>query len=73
MTGVSTDIGTSFVRPGGRVGDVLHAKAVLTGMGAFGFYLPGLRLRKRTRGRETIGLYPGGLYEPCWRTCGLWM
>ncbi|EEB95663.1 hypothetical protein MPER_05328 [Moniliophthora perniciosa FA553] len=33
MTGVSTDIGTSFVRPAGRVGDILHAKAVLTGMG----------------------------------------
>lgn len=37
MTGVSTDIGTSFVRPAGRVGDTLHAKAVLTGMG--GCYL----------------------------------
>jgi acyl-coenzyme A thioesterase 13 len=33
MTGVSTDIGTSFVRPAGRVGDTLHAKAILTGMG----------------------------------------
>ncbi|KDR82816.1 hypothetical protein GALMADRAFT_220815 [Galerina marginata CBS 339.88] len=33
MTGVSTDIGTSFVRPAGRVGEVLHAKAMLTGMG----------------------------------------
>ncbi|KAF5385677.1 hypothetical protein D9757_005517 [Collybiopsis confluens] len=33
MTGVSTDIGTSFVRPAGRPGDVLHAKAVLTGIG----------------------------------------
>ncbi|KAF8645269.1 hypothetical protein AX16_008093 [Volvariella volvacea WC 439] len=33
MTGVSTDIGTSFVRPAGRVGDILHAKATLTGMG----------------------------------------
>lgn len=33
MTGVSTDVGTSFVRPAGRVGDTLHAKAVLTGMG----------------------------------------
>ena len=33
MTGVSTDIGTSFVRPAGRVGDTLHAKAVLTEMG----------------------------------------
>jgi acyl-coenzyme A thioesterase 13 len=33
MTGVSTNIGTSFVRSGGKVGDILHAKAVLTGMG----------------------------------------
>jgi acyl-coenzyme A thioesterase 13 len=33
MTGVSTDIGTSFVRPAGRVGDILHAKTTLTGMG----------------------------------------
>ena len=33
MTGVSTDIGSSFVRPAGRVGDTLYAKAVLTAMG----------------------------------------
>lgn len=33
MTGVSTDIGASFVRPAGRVGDVVHAKAILTGIG----------------------------------------
>ena len=33
MTGVSTDIGTSFIRPAGRVGDVLYAKAVVTSMG----------------------------------------
>ncbi|KAL1743168.1 hypothetical protein HDZ31DRAFT_41586 [Schizophyllum fasciatum] len=33
MTGVSTDIGTSFVRPGGKIGDHLHAKAVCTGLG----------------------------------------
>ena len=33
MTGVSTDIGTSFVRPAGRVGDTLYAKATLTGIG----------------------------------------
>ncbi|KAH7878026.1 thioesterase thiol ester dehydrase-isomerase [Lentinula edodes] len=33
MTGVSTDIGTSFVRPAGRPGDVLHVKAVLTALG----------------------------------------
>jgi len=33
MTGVSTDIGTSFVRPCGRPGDILSAKATLVGMG----------------------------------------
>ena len=33
MTGVSVDIGTSFVKPGGKIGDVLTAKAVVTGMG----------------------------------------
>jgi len=33
MTGVSTDIGTSFVRPAGRVGDILYVRAVLTAMG----------------------------------------
>jgi len=33
MTGVSTDIETSFIRPAGRVGDVLYTKAVMTPMG----------------------------------------
>lgn len=33
MTGVSTDIGASFVRPAGRTGDILHARATLTAMG----------------------------------------
>lgn len=33
MTGVSTDIGASFIRPAGRVGDTLHAKASVTAMG----------------------------------------
>ncbi|KAF7298941.1 Glycosyltransferase family 57 protein [Mycena indigotica] len=33
MTGVSTDIGTSFVRPAGRPGDILHMKSELIGMG----------------------------------------
>lgn len=33
MTGVSVDIGTSFVKPAGCVGDELTAKATLTGMG----------------------------------------
>jgi acyl-coenzyme A thioesterase 13 len=33
MTGVSTDIGASFVRPAGRTGDTLHAQATITAMG----------------------------------------
>ncbi|KAH7919272.1 thioesterase thiol ester dehydrase-isomerase [Leucogyrophana mollusca] len=33
MTGVSTDIGASFVKPAGRTGDILHAKATLTAIG----------------------------------------
>ncbi|KAI0755040.1 Thioesterase/thiol ester dehydrase-isomerase [Daedaleopsis nitida] len=33
MTGVSVDIGTSFVKPAGRVGDELVMKAVITGIG----------------------------------------
>ena len=34
MTGVSTDIGTSFVRPAGVEGDTLLASATLISMGA---------------------------------------
>jgi acyl-coenzyme A thioesterase 13 len=33
MTGVSTDIGASFVKPAGKIGDVLHARGVLIAMG----------------------------------------
>ncbi|KAI0696001.1 Thioesterase/thiol ester dehydrase-isomerase [Cytidiella melzeri] len=33
MTGVSVDIGASFVKPGGKAGDVLTAKATVTGIG----------------------------------------
>ncbi len=33
MTGVSVDIGTSFVKPAGKTGDILRARATLTGMG----------------------------------------
>lgn len=33
MTGVSTDIGTSFIKPAGRVGDTLYGKALVTAMG----------------------------------------
>ncbi|KAF8583329.1 thioesterase thiol ester dehydrase-isomerase [Ramaria rubella] len=33
MTGVSTDIGTSFVRGAGTTGDILNVKAVVVGLG----------------------------------------
>ncbi|KAF5369462.1 hypothetical protein D9758_002732 [Tetrapyrgos nigripes] len=33
MTGVSTDIGTSFVKPAGRPGDILYMKTSLVGLG----------------------------------------
>ena len=33
LTGVSVDIGTSFVKPAGRVGDELTATAVITALG----------------------------------------
>lgn len=35
MTGVSTDISTSFVKPAGKPGDELRMVATLTAMGAF--------------------------------------
>lgn len=33
MTGVSTDVGTSFIKPAGSVGDTLYGNAVVTAMG----------------------------------------
>lgn len=39
MTGVSTDVSTSFVRPAGRVGDVLNATATITALGTYAFRL----------------------------------
>lgn len=39
LTGVSVDIGTSFVLPAGRLGDILCAKATLTGMGTTTFVI----------------------------------
>ena len=36
MTGVSVDIGTSFVKPAGKVGDLLTAKASIVGIGTRG-------------------------------------
>ncbi len=35
MTGVSTDISTSFVKPAGKPGDELKMSATLTAMGMF--------------------------------------
>jgi len=33
MTGVSTDLGASFIKPAGGAGDILTGKAVVTAMG----------------------------------------
>lgn len=33
MTGVSVDIGTSFLKPAGKSGDLLKARATITGLG----------------------------------------
>ncbi|KAG8985225.1 hypothetical protein FRB95_005884 [Tulasnella sp. JGI-2019a] len=33
MTGVSTDIATTFARPAGKIGDTLHIKGSLVSMG----------------------------------------
>jgi hypothetical protein len=40
MTGVSTDISGSFVRPAGRPGDVLKMIGTVTGMGALASCIP---------------------------------
>ncbi len=55
MTGVSTDISTSFVKPAGKPGDELKITATLTAMGTFhGSTLPrsGLSSSRRTQRRE---------------------
>jgi acyl-coenzyme A thioesterase PaaI-like protein len=44
MTGVSTDISTSFVKPAGKPGDELKITATLTAMGAFTFLVRALPL-----------------------------
>jgi acyl-coenzyme A thioesterase 13 len=59
MTGVSTDIGTSFVRPAGRVGDVLHATCILTGIGEdLIFFVECVAQREY---RETISVHAFGV------------
>lgn len=35
MTGVSTNIGATFVKPAGGIGDILKIRAVVSGMGEF--------------------------------------
>ena len=73
MTGVSTDIGTSFVRPAGRVGDTLYAKAILTGMGRQYQSLFVISISHFLRIRKTACIYPRWFHQSCWRTGCLWM
>jgi acyl-coenzyme A thioesterase 13 len=42
MTGVSTDISTSFIRAAGTEGDTLYCKGIVEGMGEY-FDLPDVR------------------------------
>jgi len=66
MTGVSTDIGTSFVRPAGTVGDVLHAKAVLTAMGKLwlAYHNQGISL-KWYENRKAACIHTRRLHKSC--------
>ena len=57
MTGVSVDIGTSFLKPAGRVGDILKARATVTGLGEQDIYLPGHELTDERR--QDSGVYEG--------------
>lgn len=80
MTGVSTDISTSFVKPAGKPGDELRMVATLTAMGAFIVMLlsplvfgdnPVLRLLYP---RKVAGIHTGRFYQPggaagCLREC----
>lgn len=56
MTGVSTDISTSFVRPAGKPGDELKITATLTAMGAFTFTVPPTPFFVRAPHRRRGGL-----------------
>ena len=59
MTGVSTDISTSFVKPAGKPGDELKMTATLTAMGMF--------IHSNTRQRLTLSFSQGNR----WHTHGL--
>ena len=62
MTGVSVDIGTSFVKPAGKVGDVLTVKAIVTGIGECSYShspVSSVYLSTGSLFRQISGLHPG--------------
>ena len=60
MTGVSVDIGTSFVKPAGRVGDELNATAVVTAIGTFTLLCLRRFLKYGKLDREISGIHTCG-------------
>ena len=67
MTGVSTDISTSFVKPAGKPGDELKMTATLTGMGMLINCNVGSKLSASLFCvfREIAGVHSGRLHQPC--------
>lgn len=67
MTGVSTDISTSFVKPAGKPGDELKMTATLTGMGMLMNCTVGSKLSALLFCvlREIAGVHSGRLHQPC--------
>lgn len=68
MTGVSTDISASFVKPAGKPGDELKMTATLTGMGMFMYSVVGSILSALLFFcifREIAGVHSGRLHQPC--------
>lgn len=72
MTGVSTDIGTSFVRPSGRPGDILHAKATLVGMGSSSLMGRQHFVNSWNPSRKITCLCSCWIFESCGRLGSLW-
>jgi uncharacterized protein (TIGR00369 family) len=61
MTGVSTDIATSFVKPAGRIGDTLYARAYLIAMGHHSQIKVTLAIADWHLFRSDIGIHSCGL------------
>jgi hypothetical protein len=72
MTGVSTDISTSFVKPAGKPGDELKMTATLTAMGTYRMFIMEFQSCSagRLSGRLSHSLFFFFFQENRWRTHG---